>query len=51
MGFMGGGKERSLSTIRPFGMGIPPNRGLDMNGIPHLTTSYLPRGEYERFGF
>ena len=34
-----------LSAVRPYGMGVTPKKALDMNGSPHLTISYLLRGE------
>ena len=32
MGITGGGKETPLSAVRPFGMGVPPSKALDMSG-------------------
>ena len=45
MGVMHGGGETPLSAIRPCRMGVIPRKALDMYGSPHLTISYLLRGE------
>ena len=45
IGVMHGGGGTSLSTVRPCGMGVTPRKALDMYESPHLTISYLLRGE------
>ena len=42
---MHGGSGTLLSAVRPCGMGVTPRKALDMYGSPHLTISYLLRGE------
>ena len=45
MGVMHGGGGTPLSAVRPYGMDVIPKKALDMYGSPHLTISYLLRGE------
>ena len=45
MGVMHGGGETPLSTVRPYGMDVTPRKALNMYGSPHLTISYLLKGE------
>ena len=45
IGVMHGGSGIPLSVVRPCGMGVTPKKALDMYGSPHLTISYLLRGE------
>ena len=45
MGVMHGGGETPLNVVRPCGMGVTPRKALDIYGSPHLTISYLLRGE------
>ena len=45
IGIMHGGDETPLSAVRPCGMDVILRKALDMYGSPHLTTSYLLRGE------
>ena len=45
MGVMHGGGRVLLSVVRPCGMDVTPRKVLDMYGSPHLTISYLLRGE------
>ena len=47
MEVMHGGGETPLSVVRPCGMGVIPKKALDMYESPHLTISYLLRGEQE----
>ena len=47
IGVMHGGGGTPLSAIRPCGMAVTPKKALDMYGSPHLTISYLLRGEQE----
>ena len=49
MGVMHGGGGIPLSAIRLCGMGLTPRKALDMYGSPHLTISYLLRGEQGDF--
>ena len=42
---MHGGSGTPLSAVRPCGMSVIPRKALDMYGSPHLTISYLLRGE------
>ena len=45
VGVIHGGGETLLSAIRPYGMGVTHRKALDMYRSPHLTISYLLRGE------
>ena len=45
-----GSKDIPLSEIRLYGMGVPLNRALNMNGSLHLTIGYLLRIEHGGFG-
>ena len=45
MGVVHDGGETPLSAVRLCGMGVTPRKALDMYGSPHLTISYLLRGE------
>ena len=45
MEVMHGGGGTPLSAVRPCGMDITPRKALDMYGSPHLTISYLLKGE------
>ena len=45
MEVMYGGGGIPLSAVRPCGMGITSRKALDMYESPHLTISYLLRGE------
>ena len=45
MGVMHGGGEIPLSAVRPCGMGVTSRKALNMYRSPHLTISYLLRGE------
>ena len=45
VGVMHGGGRILLSAVRPCEMGVTPSKALDMYGSPHLTISYLLRGE------
>ena len=51
MGIMGGGGETLLSTIRVYGMGIPPSGTLNTNGSLYLIIGYLLKDEYEDLEF
>ena len=45
MGVMHGGGGIPLSAVRPCGMSVTPRKALDIYKSPHLTISYLLRGE------
>ena len=45
IGVMHGSGGIPLSAFRPYGIGATPKKALDMYGSPHLTISYLLRGE------
>ena len=45
MGVMHGGGETPLSAVRLCGMDVTPRKALNIYGSPHLTISYLLRGE------
>ena len=45
MGVMHGGGRRPLSAVRKYGMEVTPKKALDMYESPHLTISYLLKGE------
>ena len=45
MGVMYGGNGTPLSAVRPCGMGIIPNKALDMYGNLYLIIPYLLRDE------
>ena len=45
IGVMHGGGGISLSAVRPCGMDVTSRKALDMYGSPHITISYLLRGE------
>ena len=45
MGVMHGGGGIPLSAVRLCGMGVTPRKALDMYGSPHLTISYVLKGE------
>ena len=40
-----GGGGTPQSAVRPCGMDVIPKKALDLYGSPHLTISYLLRGE------
>ena len=44
-GVTGSGDETPFSTVRPYEMGVRPNKALDMKESPHLTMDYLLRVE------
>ena len=45
IGVMHGGGGTALSAVRLCGMGVTLRKALDMYRSPHLTISYLLRGE------
>ena len=49
MGVMHGGGDTPLSAVRPCGMGVTPQKALDMYGSPHLTILFLLRDEQGDF--
>ena len=48
---MHGGGGTPLSMVRPCGISVIPRKALDMHGSPHLTISYLLRGEQENLEY
>ena len=48
---MDGSKEIPINVVRPYEMGVLPNRALDMSESRYLTIGYLIRGEQEDFKF
>ena len=44
---MDGGRDATLSIVRPCGMDVLPSGALDMSGSLNLTIDYLLKGEWE----